>query len=653
MKKRTILLNVLTILLCIATCVGVTFAFFADSAISSNNKVQAGTLNVDLKLLEKNTTDKWNSIKKDNTPIFGEDVLWEPGYTDVKVLKVENNGNLAIEWEARIVLRGNLSELANVINVYLHPFAEGEAVEYPSSRGTLETWGTPITLNNYLDVNAQDFKSFLLNGTLEANHSTGFAIALQMDPEAGNEYQGLELGDFDIQIVATQLTHESDAFDENYDKNAQPPCAHRQTYANVLKDATPEARGEQNIVCKDCDTVIATEDVFLTFALATNGKYYRVTGITTDLGEDTDFVIPATYKSIPITAINQKAFQNNTVITSVVIPEGVTSIEKEAFDGCASLKSVIIPSSLTTVGANTFRNCSSLDTVTFAAGCQLTTITNKMFYGCSNLKGINLPDAITIIGDAAFSGCSSMQNFTISNNIESIANFVFEGCSNLQEVIIPDSITNIGDSAFRGCSSLQEIIIPDSVTSIGAGAFAACTSLREVTISDNVITIGGGMFSNCDNLTSVTIGNGITDIPNNMFYSCDSLENVTIPNGVKTIGDKAFYYCGKLTNITLPDDLTSIGAEAFWRTGLTSIVIPENVTKIGVLAFRSCKNLASVVLPKSLEEICEQAFLSSSIVSLTFKGDVDEWNAVVKGANWNYGISTDEVVCSNGTVTLN
>ena len=419
MKKRTILLNSLTILLCIVTCVGVTFAFFADSVINSQNKVQAGTLNVDFKLLDKDKTaadDAWSSVKEDNTPIFGEDVLWEPGYTDVKVLKVENNGSLAIKWEARIVLRGELSKLANVINVYLHSFAEGEDVAYPSRRGDLANWGTPTTLNNYVDVNAQDFNNVLLGGDLAPEKSACFAIALQMDPEAGNEYQGLELGYFDIQIVATQLAEEGDFFGTDYDNNAELPCTHEKTKVVVVEEATLEKNGIEQIVCTLCNTTLAEEATVyftktLTYELVTNdlnGDYYKV--LNDDNCTDAIIVIPESIDGIPVKEIYNGAFSSNKNITSVTIPDSVTAILDDAFDGCTSLQSVL-----------------------FGENSKLMSIAGGAFAQCENLKELELPNGLTTIGSGAFFK-SGLTSITIPVSVKTIADQAFLSAKNLNEI---------------------------------------------------------------------------------------------------------------------------------------------------------------------------------------------------------------------------
>lgn len=57
-------------------------------------------------------------------------------------------------------------------------------------------------------------------------------------------------------------------------------------------------------------------------------------------GNDTVVVIPPTISSWPVTKIGEDAFQDNTTITSVTIPDSVTEIGANAFAGCTKLTSV-------------------------------------------------------------------------------------------------------------------------------------------------------------------------------------------------------------------------------------------------------------------------------------------------------------------------
>mgnify|MGYP002513482498 FL=1 len=114
--KRALLLSALSLLMCVSMLIGSTFAWFTDSVTSSGNKIQAGTLKIDLELLEEDGS--WTSIKDSQKALFDYD-KWEPGYTEVKVLRVTNKGTLALKWIAKLVSANTLTDLANVIDVYV------------------------------------------------------------------------------------------------------------------------------------------------------------------------------------------------------------------------------------------------------------------------------------------------------------------------------------------------------------------------------------------------------------------------------------------------------------------------------------------------------------------------------------------------------
>lgn len=209
-KTFSFIMNIVAIVIASLLLIGSTFAWFTDSATSSNNKIKAGTLSIDLQLLDKE--QGWISLKDNNDPIFDYE-NWEPGYTDVKVLKVVNEGSLALKWKAKFVCNEELTELANVIDVYV---LTGDDLTYPTSRD-LDDYthvGTVAQFVNSIEETTQ--------GILLANEEAYLAIALKMKADAGNYYQGMDIGaPFDIQILATQLSSESDGFDNSYDADAK------------------------------------------------------------------------------------------------------------------------------------------------------------------------------------------------------------------------------------------------------------------------------------------------------------------------------------------------------------------------------------------------------------------------------------------------
>ena len=95
-SKRAVLTSALSLLLCCTMLIGTTWAWFTDSVTSAGNKIQSGTLKVDLLVKGGNTgyTD-YTSVKEDKKPVFDYE-LWEPGYTLVTYAKVVNEGSLAL-----------------------------------------------------------------------------------------------------------------------------------------------------------------------------------------------------------------------------------------------------------------------------------------------------------------------------------------------------------------------------------------------------------------------------------------------------------------------------------------------------------------------------------------------------------------------------
>ncbi len=210
--KRALLGSVLSLLLCCAMLIGTTFAWFTDSVSSNGNKIQSGTLKISLHKMEKDNT--WTDISDTKDPLFNYN-LWEPGYTAVQLLKVQNDGNLALKWQANLVYEGTVSKLAEVIDVYV---TTNELTAYPIGREVVLGWEKKGTLKDFIDNFSAATKGEL--GASE-NKTAYLGIALHMQESANNDYQTLDLGaTFDIQILATQNTVEEDSFDKYYDKDA-------------------------------------------------------------------------------------------------------------------------------------------------------------------------------------------------------------------------------------------------------------------------------------------------------------------------------------------------------------------------------------------------------------------------------------------------
>lgn len=270
--RKTFFGSVVSLLICFTMLLGTTFAWFTDSVTSSNNKIIAGTLDIELwQYVYDDTTDawKWEDISASTDALFDYE-NWEPGYTEYVVLKVVNAGNLALKWKATFNSATALSKLADVINVYVNPTA-------PAAEGTYDTLNVPANREAALAYSpAGTLREFISNlesvtkGELKANEEACLTLVLQMDPLAGNDYMDLDLGGaFDISIVATQNTVEEDSFDDQYDANAEYPvlnCDHSAgttdtvTYTKTATGHTATTITTCNACHATTNTVVGTEE---------------------------------------------------------------------------------------------------------------------------------------------------------------------------------------------------------------------------------------------------------------------------------------------------------------------------------------------------------------------------------------------------------
>ena len=126
--KSALISGVLALLLCFTMLLGTTFAWFTDSVTSANNIIKSGTLDVEMYYADGSkavpTDDSSDWLNAQGVAIYTAAQLWEPGYTDAKHIKISNKGNLALKYQLAIIPTGEVSELAEVIDVYLYEIAD-------------------------------------------------------------------------------------------------------------------------------------------------------------------------------------------------------------------------------------------------------------------------------------------------------------------------------------------------------------------------------------------------------------------------------------------------------------------------------------------------------------------------------------------------
>ncbi|MBQ9759843.1 MAG: hypothetical protein IJW16_00680 [Clostridia bacterium] len=220
--KQRLVSSILVLVMLFTSLLGTTFAWFTDSVTSGSNIIASGNLDIEMHWTDDLTTGKWVNVEEDDTPVFDYD-KWEPGYTVVRYVKIVNAGSLAFKYMLNVVANGEVGKLAEVIDVY---FVENATANVNGREGLADM----KSVGNLKDVLNN---SVAANGVLlpKGEQKTGFysgdivvAIAMKMQESAGNEYQNQSIGDsFSLLLRATQYTYENDAFDDQYDKDAEFP----------------------------------------------------------------------------------------------------------------------------------------------------------------------------------------------------------------------------------------------------------------------------------------------------------------------------------------------------------------------------------------------------------------------------------------------
>ena len=198
--KRALLTSVMALVMCVVMLVGTTFAWFTDTASTAVNKIQAGTLNVDIVDKNGNSLDgkTLSFVNKENQ----SNILWEPGATFfTQGFKIVNKGNLALKY--KVVVSGTTGDakLLKAIEFDVVTEKTKEAAEALAKEGNL------LKQNDSAPADTDAAKVY-------------YYLRGHMKEEAGNEYKNLTLDGISITVYATQYTYEYDSFNNTYDADA-------------------------------------------------------------------------------------------------------------------------------------------------------------------------------------------------------------------------------------------------------------------------------------------------------------------------------------------------------------------------------------------------------------------------------------------------
>ena len=149
-----------------------------------------------------------------------------------------------------------------------------------------------------------------------------------------------------------------------------------------------------------------------------------------------------------VETIGALAFHNCTILDSIAIPDSVTKIGENAFSGCLELTDVYITdiaawcnirfedsrSNPLDYASNLYLNGTLITDLVIPNG--VTAIGDYAFYSYDTLNSVTVPDHVKSIGDETFSNCHSLTTISIGNGVTSIGDDAFRNCNNLVSITV-------------------------------------------------------------------------------------------------------------------------------------------------------------------------------------------------------------------------
>ncbi len=310
-------------------------------------------------------------------------------------------------------------------------------------------------------------------------------------------------------------------------------------------------------------------------------------------------IIPDQFQDKPVIELQNQAFQGQSELTAVILPDTLKTIAAQAFSDCSNLERVKLSESLECIEIYAFSNCLKLTNIVFPNG--LTEIKANAFFDCDRLFSIHIPDSVEVLFSSAFAYCSNITTLSVGvNNLyyrseencittKKDTTTIIIGCAGST---IAEGITKISDNSFLQ-TNIEKVLIPASVTEIGVSAFGGCPKLQSLQVDPN-------------NKVYYSEKNCIIkrSDPQTVFIGCVGSQ---IPDTITTIGQRSFVMYAKQT-IKIPEGVKVIEEGAFMIGKLTEIEFPSTLEEIKTRAFMDCYHISYIAIPKSVKYLGYQAF---------------------------------------------
>lgn len=184
--KRALILSVCMLILWAAMGTGTTIAWFTDTTPVVKNTFLIGYLDLDV-YYKNDVVTEYTPVEND-TPVFNDEALYEPGYTQVVYLKIENKGEIDFNYKLSVI-RNSYQDSINTLGTTLHlpkylRFGVVFGADEPSlTRDVARALTEPETMEALLlnQYSREDTQTVPVGGVRYA------ALVVFMPEEVGNE----------------------------------------------------------------------------------------------------------------------------------------------------------------------------------------------------------------------------------------------------------------------------------------------------------------------------------------------------------------------------------------------------------------------------------------------------------------------------------
>ena len=112
----------------------------------------------------------------------------------------------------------------------------------------------------------------------------------------------------------------------------------------------------------------------------------------------------------------------------------------------------------------------------------ITRISYGFLYDSINLKSVSIPDTVVQIDSYAFWNCINLNLTALPPNLRLIGSNAFQHCSSISITTIPATVKQIGSGAFLNCTGITSLTFEGTPDVIAEDAFKIYTTLTTINV---------------------------------------------------------------------------------------------------------------------------------------------------------------------------